>query len=137
MNAFCETRRRCYRVNRLLKSENLDTVEPSDDLDPLVRSMLSKVVLNNHAQPTAEWEGHSLHVHACAFGIVLDAFHKSTLSDDEDRLLHSRHVYLVACVKSLLKILLVNLELLGNFRYLTPSCVQDMTLFSFRKIFRP
>lgn len=41
------------RVSRLFQSENLDPVTLFNDLDLLVRTMLSEVVLNEHARPFA------------------------------------------------------------------------------------
>lgn len=48
-------------------------------------------------------------------------------------MLDRRRMYLVACVKSLLKRLPDNLELFWNFKYLTPSCVRDIAFCNFRK----
>lgn len=124
------------RVNRLFQSENPNPAKLFEDLDLLVRSMLCKIVLSEHAFPTAEWEKHLLHVRACAFGTVfLDVFHKSSLSDDEKNgMLDRCRIYLVACVRSLLKRLPENLELFRNFKYLAPSCVRDMPFGGLLKV---
>ncbi|CAN8020669.1 unnamed protein product [Ixodes persulcatus] len=93
------------RVNRLFRSEKPNSSKLFEDMDLLERSMQCKTVLSEHAFPTVEWEKHLLHVRACAFGTVfLDAFHKSSLSDDEkDGRLDRCRMYPVACVRSLLR----------------------------------
>lgn len=124
------------RVNRLFQSENPDPVKLFEDLDMHVRSMLFRVVLKEHACPTAEWEKHLLHVRACNYGTVFsDAFHKSSLSDGEkDQMLDRCRVYLVACIKSLLKRLPDNLELLQNFKLLRPRCIRDTPFRTFHRV---
>lgn len=72
------------RVNRLFQTKNPDPAKLFEDSDLLVRSMLFKIVLREHASPTADWEGHLLHPRVCALGTVfLDAFYKSPLADSE------------------------------------------------------
>lgn len=100
--------------------------------------MLSKIVLREHASPTADWEGHLLHPRACALGTVfLDAFHKSSRADSEkDSMLDRCRTYIVACVKviSLIKRLPKNLDLFENFKYVSPSYVRDMPFSKFLKV---
>ncbi|KAH8032070.1 hypothetical protein HPB51_022910 [Rhipicephalus microplus] len=124
------------KVNRLFQSENPDPVKLFEDLELLVKSMLLRVALKEHAFPTAEWEKHLLHVRACNFGTVfLDALHNSTLSEEEkDQMLVRCREYLVSCVKSLLKRLPSNLELFENFKFLRPCYVRDASFSTFHKV---
>lgn len=124
------------KVNRLFQSENPDPVKLFEDLELLVKSMLLRVALKEHAFPTAEWEKHLLHVRACNFGTVfLDALHNSTLSEEEkDQMLVRCRGYLVSCVKSLLKRLPSNLELFENFKFLRPCYVRDASFSTFHKV---
>lgn len=74
-------------TNKLFRSENPDPAKHYEGLDVLVRSVLLRVVLKEHAVPTSEGEKHLLHICACNFVTFLGYIaqcHESKASGTEE-----------------------------------------------------
>lgn len=123
------------KLNKVFQSEDPDPSKLYADLSLFVKCLLQRVVLPAHASPDTDWEGHLLHVRACHMGSHFhDDLEKSSLSEDEKTAILERcRAFFVACIKSVLKRLPSNLNLLSDLHLLHCNSIGK---FSFDFLFK-
>lgn len=94
----------------------------------------------NYASPEcADWETNVLHVRACGFGSVfLNTLEQSSLCEkDRIALLEVCRRFVIACIKSVMKRLPANMQLLNDLLFLKHGSITQFSFDSFYKAFSP
>lgn len=102
--------------------------------------LMKRVIMPNYASPEcADWETNVLHVRACGFGSVfLNTLEQSSLCEkDRIALLEVCRRFVIACIKSVMKRLPANMQLLNDLLFLKPGSITQFSFDSFYKAFSP
>lgn len=114
------------RINKIFQGEDPDPSKLYTDLSAFVKCLLRRVTLPDYASPDASWEDHLLHVRACNLGTTFrDSLEKSSLCEEEKNALLERcRSFLIACIRSVVKRLPSNMQLLSDLHLLHHSSVR-------------
>ncbi|KAL1472072.1 hypothetical protein MTO96_039555 [Rhipicephalus appendiculatus] len=125
------------RINKIFQGEDPDASKLYANLSAFVNCLLQRVALLDYASPDAKWEDHLLHVRACHMGTAFRHWlEKYSLNEEEKSgVLERCRTFLVACIRSVVKRLPSNMQLLSDLHLLHHSSVSKFAFQLLQKAF--